>query len=319
MTSVDNKTNLNLTAKNFWNHFIKIESRLCSNIKKRNIVEYNQTINLIADILKKLSIENMVNIQFGIDTRNGMNLPERKNSIEMILSPIYQRNNQQLIYELYNESFNYKLPEYWSVIKYKFHRSSFIHSVILNYDKKTQISDDKKSLENGESCIKNMEITKDDFSYFPIVNDNKTSLNILLFIKDDKQKYLINKKSIKVNDTIRELWVPIDNGIHTMMDCAVGEYNLLNLFDKIEIHLESDLLTEEFKNIDSIKIENLINDIDTIHNNSINSFQKCSRCEYSNKNIKLQLCKCKNVYYCDIICQKAHRKLHKLGGCMISN
>jgi hypothetical protein len=316
MSSPLKEMDIKETAKEFWNNFMMIEFSLTNNLKKRNVVEYNQSVSSVEDILKKLSIENMVNIQFGIDTRNGMNLPERKNIIEMILSPIHQKKNQPLIYALYNESFNHSLPVYLNVIKYKFHRPAFIYSIVLNYDEKKQDSNKKLPLKIDDSCVKNIEITKSDFSYFPIINDKKTSLNILLFIKDDKHKYLINKEEVKINNTSRELWVPIDNGIHTIMDCAVGEYNLLNVFDKIEIHLESDLLTDEFKEIESIKIENLINDINTIHNNSLNSFQKCSRCEYSNKNINLQLCKCKNVYYCDVICQKAHRKLHKLSGCV---
>jgi hypothetical protein len=307
---MDTKLNTQKVAKEFWTKFMENESILYNNIKKRNIDEYNQSINIIDEIINSLNIKNMVNVHFGIDTRNGMVLPERKDNIELILSPIFQRNNQQLIIDLYNESFNYKLPNYWTVIKYKFHRSSQIHTIILNYDKKA-------TLEIGDSAGEIIEISKDDFSYYPIINDKKTQLSILLFIKDDKSTYLIKKEKVTVKNIDREIWIPKDNGIHAILDSAIGEYNLLNTLDKMEIHLESDLKKEEFLNIDSIKIENIINDIHMINNNPLNTFNKCSRCEYSNKNIKLCICKCKNAYYCDTICQQAHRKLHKLNCCLI--
>jgi hypothetical protein len=291
--------NVDQLAKDFWTKFMVYENTIYENMLKRNSTEYNQSVNIVEKILFELKIQNMAGIHFGIDTRNGMVLDERKDYVELIISPMFQRTNQKLLYELYNESFNHNLPKYWSVVKYKFHRPSYINIIVLNYSKEFE----KENIE--------IEITKNDFLYYPILNDQKTKLSILLFIKDDKAPYLIKKE--KCND--REIWIPKDNGIHAMLDSAIGEYNLLNVLDKMEIHLESDLDDEDFKEIDSLKLENIVNEMDMIHNHALSKFHKCSRCEYSNKQVKLYTCKCKKVYYCDTICQQSHRKLHILGGC----
>jgi len=291
-------------AKIFWCKFVAIEPDIYNNILKRNNCEYNQSVNQVLLITKELGIYDKIGIHFGIDIRNGMPLNERKDIAELIISPLFQRTNQTLVHALYAESFNHNLPKYWSVIKYKYHRASNINSVTLNYP----IQNNSPN-EMSESI---QEITKEDFSYFPILNEQKTKLSILLFIKDDKAKFLIKKE--KYND--RDIWIPSDTGIYAVLDSAIGEYDLLNTLDKMEIHLESDLDNDDFKDVISLKIENIINDIEMIHNHPLSNFHKCSRCEYSNKQVKLYICKCKNVYYCDSICQKAHRELHVLGGCV---
>jgi hypothetical protein len=308
---MDDKPSINKIAKDFWNKFMLYENIIYKNIMKRNSIEYNQSINIVEKIIQELNIKNMVSIHFGIDTRNGMVLDERKDHIELIISPMFQRSYQKLVWELYNESFNQKLPKYRSVIKYKFYRPSYINNITLNYEieKGKEQNLNKKRKDQDKSQI--IEITKDDFYYYPILNDQKKKLHILLFVKDDKANCLI--KIEKYKD--REIWMPKDNGIHAILDSAIGEYNLLNVLDKMEIHLESDLDSEEFKDIDSLKLENIVNEMEMIHNHSLSDFHKCSRCEYSNKQVKLYICKCKKVYYCDTICQQAHRKLHLLGGC----
>ena len=289
-------------ANQFWTKFMVYEKIIYDNMMKKNIVSYNQSVNIVETISKDLNIQTKIGTYFGIDTRNGMVLSERKDHIEFIISPLFHKSNQKLVHALYDESFKHKLPSYWSIIKYKFHQPSYIHTIVLNYTE--PIKEDNKEMNL-------IEITKDDFSYYPIVNDKKTQISILLFIKDDKAKYLTKKE--KYND--REILVPVDNGIHAMMDSAIGEYNLLNIIDKMEIHLESDLEKDEFKEIEPYKIENIVNDVEMINNHSLSKFHKCSRCEYSNYHVKLYICKCKKVYYCNSICQKAHRELHILGGC----
>lgn len=292
-----------LIAKKFWEEFMKYEKIIYDNLLKRNETEYNQSINIVSQITKSLNIENNVGIYFGIDIRNGMNLSERKDCIELIISPLFQRSNQKLTIDLYNESFKHNLPNYWSVVKYKFHRQSYIHTIILNYSK-PELIDEKTT----DAIV---EITKDHFHYHSITNDEKTKISVLLFVDDDMASYLVKKE--KYND--RDILIPKDNGIHAILDSTIGEYNLLNVLDKMEIHLKSETNQEDFKNIEIYPIENLSKDIEMIHNHSLSKFHTCSRCEYSNKQIKLYVCKCHKVYYCDSICQKAHREMHLLGGC----
>lgn len=286
------------TAKQFWKMFKTHEPDIYNNILKRNENDYNKSVNIVTQITKELCIDTNVGIYFGIDIRNGMNLNERKDYVEIIISPLFQKKNQSLVIALFNESFNCNLPKYWSVIKYKFHRPSYIHTITLNYT-------------NKNDGLDNVEITKNHFYFHPILNERKTKISILLFIDDDISPYLIKKENHKE----RELWFPIDNGVHAILDSAIGEYNLLNAIDKIEIHLKSDVDKDEFKDVQLRKLETIIDDIELIHNHSLSKFHTCSRCEYSNKQVKLYICKCRKVYYCDSICQKAHRELHLLGGC----
>jgi hypothetical protein len=286
------------TAKLFWESFMIHETHIHETMLKRNADDYYQVNTIIEQITTKLKIQNMVGIQFGIDVRNGMNLIERKDHIEIIISPLFQKKNQELTIELYNASHNIKLPTHWSVIKYKFHNPTYINTIILNYKDQQDVN-------------KLIEITKDSFLYHPIINEKKTQISVLLFIDDNVSKHLIKKEIYNE----REIWIPKDNGIHAILDSVIGEYNLLNTMDKMEIHLKSDLGTDEFKDITTKKIENIVNDINMLNGHALSKHYICSRCEYSNKHVKLYTCKCHKARYCDITCQKAHRAMHLLSGC----
>ena len=288
-------------AKSFWDGFINIEARLYKYLLKRDNIHYTKAINMVAGVKSKFN--ELIDIQFGIDIRNGMMLVERKDNIELIMSPLFQKCNIKLLDILYNEYLTRKLPEYWNVVKYKFHQPQFINTITLNYN--------KTSDENSDM----LEITKDDFCYHSIVDIENLKLSIILFIDDNKSSYLIKKEvyeNKKEDIPNRDIWVPKDNGVHAILDAAVGEYNLLNVLDKIEIHLKSDLDGDEFKDITTYKLDNINDEIEMMNSQSLSNTYRCARCYYSSMQVKMCVCQCKKTYYCDAICQKAHRKLHKL-------
>ena len=283
-------------SKLFWTKFMERENEMKELLLKRNSEEHQKARSIIDEIIIKLDINNCVGILFGVDVRNSLVLPERKDYIELIITPLYQRKNIKLISALYKEYHNY-LPNYWSIIKYKFWQPSHIESIAVNYK-------NENSTKNGYELI---EITKSDIKYHPIVEQKENKLSILLFINDTKAPYLIKKEKYEMNDTTREIWIPKDYSIYAILDSAIGEYNLLNIINKMEIYLES-----EEKDVERHPIENIIGVVDMITNNPMSNIYKCSRCNYSNTQTKLKCCKCKNAYYCDNICQRAHRNLHKL-------
>ena len=283
-------------SKIFWNEFLKHEKLIHENLLKKTQTDYDKSNEIISNILSKLQLNDKLGIYFGIDIRNGMKLNERKNYIEMIISPLFKKNNQKHVIDLYDESFKHTLPAYWSIVKYKFFRPHYIDIMTLTYS----VNDDI------------VEINKTHFNFHSFIDHENYTISILLFIDDKISPHLIKKE--KYND--REIYVPIDNSIHMVLDTAIGEYNLLNIIDKIEIHPTSVLKTDEFKNIETFPIEKLIEKVKIVTSNSLKHINSCSRCEYSNSQVKLMYCKCRKVFYCDKICQKAHRKLHVLNGCL---
>ena len=289
MTTV---TDVLITADLFWTEFVKNETYLKELLFRRTYEDHTKARHIIDNIINNLNITNSLGVLFGVDVRNALVLPERKDYIELILTPLYQRKNKNLLIALYN-SHNKYLSNNWSVVKYKYWQPSNIDSITVNYP------DSIKS----DTLI---EITKDDLKYYPIIEHSQNKLSILLFINDTKAPYLIKKEKYEIDGNVRELWIPKDYGIYAILDSAIGEYNLLNTLNKMEIYLESEEPDVERRNI-----ENLIETVNMITNNPMTDINKCARCNYSNTQVNLKRCKCKNVYYCDSICQKAHRDLHK--------
>jgi hypothetical protein len=292
-------------------------------LQARELTRYNQIREIIKITLQELDFN--IDVHFGIDVRNGQVLNERKDQIEMILSPDHQRYNIKLINQLYKSNLVKQLPKSWSVIKYKFYQPRLIDSIVLNYIEKksetkksetekseTEKSETEKSTDSDteiEDTI--IEVTKDDFEYFPVLDIPNAKINLILFISDDKASFMLHKRVITKSEfpTLamdRTIWYPKDTTIYTVIDSAVGEYNAMACIDKIEIYLKS-----EQPELTRKPINLLVNEIIMMNNNPLSSIQKCSRCCYQNTQVSLLSCHCKKTKYCDTICQRAHRYLHK--------
>ena len=125
------KTHLAGLATVFWDEFLLFEDSIKSLLTQRT-QDKTASINVIIDSIKKLlRIEHDISIQFGIDTRNGLVLPERKDTFEVIISPMFQRKNKKLMVVLYNEG-KKRLSSEWSVIRYKFWQPSSLETMNLS-------------------------------------------------------------------------------------------------------------------------------------------------------------------------------------------
>jgi hypothetical protein len=314
-------------ARKFWVMVMECRDEIEEKLMERSAYRYQQVNDIIDKIKVKLGISNapfaeqtssqqhapfaeqtsrQVGIYFGIDVRNGMKLSERKNSIEIIISPMLCRKNKQLthcIFDAYHahiKAHNIQTKYTWSVAKYKFWQPASLQSISINYK--------KPAIANTESDL--LEITQSDFSYFPILDSSKekpSKLDIILFINDDVAKYLIKKEEMTINNKKRNIWIPINSSIYAILDSAIGEYSLLNILDKMEIYLKS-----EHEDINRHPLDHLTKIIQMINNNPLNDVHTCARCEYANTQMTMKKCICKKVFYCDAICQKANRAIHKL-------
>lgn len=309
MSIQENSVDLSAIANNFWITLMPYKNEIDKKLRERNHDSYRQINNIVDRVKIILGINDQIGMYFGIDVRNGVELAERKNHIELIISPLLQRKNKKILNELYNTYFkyikNHAVDTPWSVIKYKFWQPSHLQTISINYNDSSENEND-----SPEKDTKLIEITQSDFSYFPILDSSKKEnckLDIILFINDDVSKYLIKKETMEINKTERDIWIPFNNNIYTILDSAIGEFNLLNTLDKMEIYLMS-----EHNNIKRHPLKHLTQTINMINNNPLSLIHVCSRCEYSSTQTSLKLCICKKIYYCDTICQRANRSIHKL-------
>ena len=279
-------------ANNFWIKIMEHSADITSELLKKDYESYQKITNMVTKIQMDLKINNEIGVYFGIDTRNGNTLPERKDQIEIIISPLFKKASVALMLAIYDAHFNY-IPKNWCVVKYKFWQPSSLQDMTINHQ--------DVSHSNKEGDI--IEITKDDFEYFPFTENNK--LSIIVFVNDDVAKYMIKKEHVE-HGINREMWLPINTSIYMMLDSAIGEFNLLNTLNNMEIYLKS-----EHTEIDRHPLEHLTQTIQMINNNPLSNIHSCARCEYNNTQTKLKVCRCKKVYYCDEICQRAHRSIHK--------
>jgi hypothetical protein len=269
----------------FWRLFGENITKLDEHLKHRDIQHYDKAKDIVQNIMKSININ--VEIYFGIDIRNGQTLSERKDHIELILSPVV-RANIELVDALHKLKPK-NIPNHWSVVKYKFYQAHIIDSIVLNYGK-------------SESDV--LEITAESFKYHPIPNENNTMVSLILFIADDHIQYMFSQRKVPEADD-RLIWMPKDNSLYMVINSAIGEFSALNVIDKIEIYPLS-----EAPNIDIKPIAKLIDDISMINNTKFD-LRTCARCNYTNRQVKLLTCVCKKKYYCDTTCQLAHRTKHK--------
>jgi hypothetical protein len=283
------ETEINEIADNFWKKITESMKDIRENMMKRDSTGYNSVMVIISNIKKSLNICGYIDCCLGIDTRNGIVLSERKNHLEMMISPVLKKYNN--IVQIMHKNYKKYIIGDLSVVKYKFHQPSYINTISLNYES----ADEQKNI---------IDITQNNFKCFPILDGE--ILSFILFVDESVAKYLIKLEEVDINNTKRDIWIPKDTGIYAIISSAIGEYAMMNIIDKMEIYPDS-----EHKEIERKPLSNLTDTVNMILNNPMKNTLKCSRCSYTSNQVNILNCKCKKAYYCDKLCQKAHYKLHK--------
>lgn len=269
--------------ENFWDTLAEAEPKIKALLYDREEEQYNEANMLVNGIARKLNLN--LGLQLFVDTRNGIKLQERKDHIELVVSPMVNRSRVAYVKALYDDHFG-KLPAYWSVIKYQPWRLSDLYNL-------TMICPDKTTIDQN------------DFSFCAIRDAQSQKLDVCLFVSEDKAKYLVKKETQEINGKKRELYMPINHCIYTMLNAAVGEFHMLNTLRNMEIYVEN---TE---NLVQHPLHKMREEIMVIVNNPMSNIHTCSRCGHTNAHVKMMKCRCGKVFYCDAVCQRAHRAIHK--------
>ena len=94
--------------------------------------------------------------------------------------------------------------------------------------------------------------------------------------------------------------------MHNLFMGTVGEFHILNSIGSMTVSDDDPPDGAELNTLDHLK-----DDLDIYHF-GIDGIKKCARCETPAYNVNMKRCsKCKKVYYCDQICQKGHKRIHK--------
>lgn len=289
--------NLNV-AKSVSNKIAEKKTIINTLLLKKNESDYRKVNIIINGIISEFNLTGVIDIIFGIDIRNSKLLSERKNHIEMIISPIFKKDNLDFINILYKELTSNKryICDNWSIVKYKPWNPETLENIQITYSNK----------DGTTKTITHKDI--EYYSYEAESNSNKSinyeKINVILFICDDVKQYILEKHTISGN----EVYIPKDSSILTLLDAAIGEYNILNIINHMEICLQSTNIP--FEKLPLLNLRDKIKMIDTVINTT-NKIYNCTQCDYLNTHVELIKCKCNKVYYCDDICKNAHFNIHK--------
>jgi hypothetical protein len=272
----------------FWNEFLKIEQLIVYNIRMGTSEGQGQALAGVETVGKMTGFP--LTFQLGIDMRNGKKFPERKDTLELVISPNWNRSKVSLVKELYETSKKANLPKYWSIVKYQVFSPTIVHDIDVQG------------------------VTHEDFTYCAQLNfeGNSAWMGVLIFINDKLAKEILTlKKEGKTpEDNEWELDGKTPKGRSPLMflNSAVGEYNMITRIKAVEFVPRSSHgtvpqyamtdLHQEFEKMDRQDYGNGM-----IH--------ECVRCGIYSYQADVFPCgKCKKIYYCSKMCQKADSENH---------
>jgi hypothetical protein len=225
---------------------------------------------------------------------NKQNIKPYKNHIELYISPKMKRDNIPTMKALYDG----QLPiKNLSVSCYRAYHPK--DAIISNID-------------FGEFIVKYT-----DFGFqgsFGYSEKHKPLLNIVLSVKQPLANKLLENKTVNFRSpdgktSSRKVWMPSKtNAIDLFLLNILGEYNLLIHTGYIEVIPEDDPAIEKgssFTELSDIKssIEIIVKQY---------NYKVCNYCDHNELQTKLSSCsKCKKIYYCSKLCQKANWANHK--------
>jgi hypothetical protein len=273
----------------FWKEFMKIEQMIVHHLRMDTPEDQAQALRGV-EIVGERSGYNLL-FQVGISLRNGKKLPERKNSLELIISPNWDRKKVSQMEKLYDSWKEANLPDYWSVVKYQVFAPSFV------YDLK----------------VKN--IMYEDFEYCAQFNFEGTSvwLGVLIFIKDELADKILTL--VKPSENKTDTWILDGKSIEgkaplIFLNSVVGEFNMITKIKAVEFAPAS-----AFQTIPRYSIADLHQEFEKINGQDYGdcSIKQCVRCGYYSYQVNISTCdKCKKIHYCDSICREADFENHKI-------
>lgn len=274
----------------FWKTFMSFEQQIVYNIRL-GTDEGKELAMRGLELAGRMSGYPVV-FQLGIDLRNGKKLPERKDSLELVLSPNWDRGKVGLIEQMYDAwaSKAIDIPSYWNVVKYQPFSTSIIYDMDLGG------------------------VTHEDFEYCVQFNYEGQTIwvGVLMFVRAELAASMLKKVG---GGAESDTWVPDPekkNGKAPLifLNAAVGEYNMITRIRAVEF-LPSDShvaipryslseLHEEFVKIDRQKYAS-------------NTANECVRCGHYSYQTNLSKCAAENceIYYCDEVCRRADLDNHK--------
>lgn len=281
----------------FWKEFMKLEQLIVHHLRLNTPEDQAQALRGV-EIAGERSGYNLL-FQVGVDLRNGKKFPERKNSLELIISPNWDRLKVPLMEKIYNARKDANLPEYWSVVKYQ------VFSPTLVYDLKVK------------------DITHEDFEYCAQLNFEGTSvwLGVLIFVKEKLANKILTlvkasneSDENKTESTKEDTWILDGKSVEgraplIFLNSAVGEYNMITGIKAVEFAPAS-----AFQTIPRYSIADLHQEFEKINRQDYSDMhvRQCVRCSYHSYQVDVFSChKCKKIYYCDAVCQKADSANHE--------
>jgi hypothetical protein len=268
------------TNMSFWMKLAPHIAMLDRYILARDLLRYNQAMALMQTIIHGLGLS--IVVYFGVDVRNGTPSPERKDHIEMIISANYMKKNRALVQQLY-ETHVGCVPDHWTVIKYTPWAPKTLSSIKVGVDNFNQAH----------------------LKYFPIVNTDANTLDILLFV-DVTQSNILRKETIMIQEAKRDIWIPQTDALYVVLNAVMGEFNLLTILDKMEIHVDSFKKPTVHPEIPRYDMAHMQQTATMIMNNASNPLKPgdpCGTCGYTSTNIDFN-----QIGYCDAICKKNNQR-----------
>lgn len=273
----------------FWKEFLKIEQMVVYYLRQNTKEGQEMALNGI-EVAGRNSGYQLL-FQVGFNMRNGRKLDERKNSLELVISPNWDRKKVPLVEKLYKASKKVDLPSYWNVVKYQVFAPSFVYELEVNG------------------------ITYEDFEYCAQLNFEGLDawIGVLIFVKDKLAKKILKPSKSDEKSPEKNEWVLDGNSIEgkaplLFLNAAVGEYNMITRIKAVEFVPEN-----SHRTIPRYSLTDLHQEFEKIDKQGYqkNAVRTCIRCGFNSYQVDMYPCqKCKEIYYCDEVCKKADSKNH---------
>jgi hypothetical protein len=272
----------------FWREFLKIEQLIVHHLRLNNPEDQAQALRGV-EIAGERSGYDLL-FQVGVSLRNGKKFPERKNSLELIISPNWNREKVPLMEKIYDSWKNANIPDYWNVVKYQVFSPSFV------YDLKVK------------------DVTYEDFEYCSQLNfEGKSAwLGVLIFIKDELAEKILTL--VKASENKKDTWILDGKSIESrapliFLNSAVGEFNMITRIKAVEFAPAG-----AFQTVPRYSITDLHQEFEKINRQDYSDtpVKQCIRCGYHSYQVDISVCDtCKKIYYCDSVCRNADAENHK--------